>query len=74
MIQYACDWCGRTKKEGATWILGRAAEVVGVTAVHREIRILSAWDEFGAADRLAVHFCCEKCKDKYVAQLFDAAA
>ena len=74
MIHYACDWCGKTKKEGATWILGRAAEMVGVTAVHREFHILSAWDESAAVDRLAVHFCSQKCNDKYVAQLFDAAA
>ncbi|HKN37063.1 MAG TPA: hypothetical protein VJX16_27795 [Terriglobales bacterium] len=71
MIHYACDWCGRTKKANAPWILGRAAEMVGVTAVHREIHILSAWKESSAADRLAVHFCSGKCKDKYVAQLFD---
>ena len=74
MIDYACDWCGKTKKEGATWILGRGAQMVGVTAVRCEIDILSAWDESSATDRLAVHFCSEKCKDRYVAQLFNAAA
>ena len=74
MVQYACDWCGRIKKEGETWILGRAAELVGITAVRREINILSAWAETLAVDPLAVHFCSKKCKDNYMARLFGAAA
>jgi len=72
MIRYVCDSCGRLKKEGETWILGLAAEVVAVTIVRREINILPTWDEFRAVDPLAVHFCSEKCKDKYMAQLFGA--
>ena len=31
MIQFACDSCGKVKKPTSIWILGRAAEAVGIT-------------------------------------------
>ena len=42
MIQFACDSCGKVKKPTSIWILGRAAEAVGITVVRREVDILSA--------------------------------
>jgi hypothetical protein len=72
MVLFACDWCKTIKQVGDVWILGLAAESIGVTAAHREINILSAWDEARACDRLAVHFCSAEHKDKYMAALFKA--
>lgn len=70
MIQFACDSCRRMKALNEVWLMGLAAETVGVTAARREVTILSVWDSEQAVDRLAVHFCSEKCKDKYVTKLF----
>ncbi len=39
MIQFACDSCGKVKKPTGIWILGRAAEAVGITVVRREVDI-----------------------------------
>jgi len=58
MIQFACDSCRRIKGSNEVWLMGLAAETVGVTAARREVTIL------------AVHFCSEECKDKYVTKLF----
>ena len=70
MIQFVCDSCGRVKKPSEAWIVGTAAEAVGVTAARREVTIQSAWDTTTAMHPLAVHFCSVKCKDNYMAQLF----
>ena len=72
MILFACDWCKAIKQADEVWILGLAAESLGVTAARREINILNAWDESLACDRLAVHFCSVGHKDKYMAALFEA--
>jgi hypothetical protein len=72
MVRYECDFCGRLKESGEAWILGFAAEAVGVTAARREITIVPQWDEAKAVDYLAVHFCSEECRQKYMAQLFGA--
>ena len=70
MIQFICDTCSRVKTPQATWVLGHAAEAVGVTSARREVTILSSWDGERAVDPLAVHFCSLQCKDKYLAELF----
>src|SRR5437773_11782583 len=70
MIQFVCDSCGRVKAPSETWIVGTAAEVVGVTAARREVTIQSAWDRAIAVHPFAVHFCPIKCKDSYMAELF----
>jgi hypothetical protein len=70
MVLFACDWCKTIKQDGDVWILGLAAESIGVTAALREIDILSAWDDAHTCDRLAVHFCSIEHKDKYMAALF----
>jgi hypothetical protein len=70
MIQYVCDLCNRVKANGEVWILGFAVESLGVTAARREFTMASAWDERRAREWLAVHFCCENCKDNYMAELF----
>ena len=70
MLQFVCDSCGRVKEPSETWIVGTAAEVVGVTAARREVTIQSAWDRAIAVHPFAVHFCSIKCKDSYMAELF----
>ena len=76
MIQFVCDSCSAVKEPSETWIVGTAAEAVGVTAARREVTIQSAWDEATAVHPLAVHFCSVKCEDTYMAELFapDSAA
>jgi len=70
MIEYVCDSCHKRKKENQSWILGLAAESVGVQSTRREINILSAWSQPEAVHPMAVHFCSERCKDRYVKKLF----
>jgi hypothetical protein len=72
MIQFVCDSCGKIKQSSDAWIVGRAAEAVGVAAARREVTIQSGWDEATALHPFAVHFCSVKCKDKYMAKLFAA--
>ena len=70
MIEFVCDSCSRVKDPDEVWILGLAAEAVGVTAARREISIVSVWDRERAVHPLAVHFCSDKCKDNYIQRLF----
>jgi len=70
MIEYVCDSCHKRKKENQSWILGLAAESVGVQSARREINILSTWSQPEAVHPMAVHFCSERCKDRYVKKLF----
>jgi hypothetical protein len=70
MIQFLCDWCSGVKQPEETWILGHAAEAVGVTSARREVTLLSGWDWQRAVHPLAVHFCSLECKEKYMAELF----
>ncbi len=70
MIEYVCDSCHKRKKENQSWILGLAAERVGVQSARREINIMSAWSQPEAVHPMAVHFCSERCKDRYMKKLF----
>lgn len=72
MILFGCDWCGTIKRPEQTWILGMAAESIGITAARREISILTAWDQARACHPLAVHFCSVEHKDNYMAALFES--
>ncbi|MBV9341349.1 MAG: hypothetical protein JO159_10750 [Acidobacteria bacterium] len=74
MIKFACDGCGRTKKAEESWILGLAAESIGVQSARREVNILSSWAEPEAVHPLAVHFCSDRCKEKYMRKLFKGEA
>jgi hypothetical protein len=73
LLQYVCEWCSRGKKRGDRWILGFAAEKVGPTSARREMTVAGDWSEKWAAHPLAVHFCSEKHKEKYVRALFEVA-
>ena len=70
MLRYECDNCRRLKGKDEEWMLGFAAENIGVTAARREITFLSKWDEAQAVDWLAVHFCSAPCKQDYMSRLF----
>jgi hypothetical protein len=70
MVRYECDFCRRLKQQDEAWILGFAAENIGVTAARREVTILPHWDESRAPAYLAVHFCCEQCRQNYMKNLF----
>jgi len=72
MIQFVCESCGKIKDPKENWILGLAADTLGITSVSREVTILEPWDAKRAVDPLAVHFCSIACKDRYVGQLFAA--
>ena len=70
MIRFQCESCGRLKGEGEVWILGFAAENIGVTSARREISIASSWDRPRAVESLAVHFCSDECRAVYINALF----
>jgi len=70
MLRYECDYCHRLKEKDEAWILGFAAENIGVTSARREVTILPVWDEVRAVDYLAVHLCCEQCRQNYMANIF----
>ncbi len=72
MVRFECDSCHRLKQEAEVWILGFAAEMIGVSVARREISIASAWDDARAVDRLAVHFCSDECQQRYMGELFGA--
>ncbi len=74
MVQFVCDSCAATKTADEGWILGLAVENVGVTAARRQVTILGAWDETRARERFAVHFCSERCKNKFMMKVFDQSA
>lgn len=71
MLQYACDWCRTVKKPEEAWLLGLAAEEMGVTGARREVTMVSGWTRDRSVHPFAVHFCCEDCKDNYIAALFE---
>jgi hypothetical protein len=73
MVRFQCDTCSALKKDSEVWILGYAAESVGVTAARREITISSAWADRNALDWLAVHFCSDECRAEYMQRLFSNA-
>lgn len=70
MIDFLCDSCSRVRDPEETWILGLAAEAVGITAARREVTILPNWNREQAVHPLAVHFCSQDCKENYIEKLF----
>lgn len=70
MVRFQCDTCGRLKEENDIWILGFAAENIGVTSARREIEIAEVWEQARAVEPLAVHFCSDQCRAKYLNALF----
>src|SRR6478672_12993352 len=70
MVRFECESCGRLKGEGEVWIMGFAAEKIGVTSARREISIASSWDRSRAVESLAVHFCSDECRVTYMNALF----
>jgi hypothetical protein len=70
MIAFVCDTCGKLKKPEQDWILGMAAESLGAVSARREVNILSSWADAQAVHPLAVHFCSERCKDRYMNKMF----
>jgi hypothetical protein len=70
MVRFQCDTCGRLKEVEEAWILGFAAENIGVTSARREISISTTWDYPRAVEPLAVHFCSDQCRADYMDALF----
>ena len=70
MMEFFCDTCHARKRVGESWILGFAAETSGAQPDSREISTLPCWTEAKAVHPLAVHFCSERCKEKYMTWLF----
>src|SRR6266436_3830417 len=70
MIQYVCETCSAVKEPEEVWIVGLAAEAIGITSARREINIQSAWNRPTDVHPLAVHFCSTQWKDDYMARLF----
>jgi hypothetical protein len=73
MVRYQCDGCRKLKEDDEVWLLGFAAESIGVAAARREVVIASSWDENRAVEFLAVHFCSEACRMAYMDAMFATA-
>ncbi len=73
MKGYVCDWCGTLKGRGEAWILGFAAERHLSTGSQLEFSVAEAWSAKNADHYLAVHFCCEEHKNKYIRALFKSS-
>jgi hypothetical protein len=70
MVRFQCDTCRRLKEPDEAWILGFAAQNIGVTSARREIEIANTWERARAIEPLAVHFCSDQCRSKYLSALF----
>jgi hypothetical protein len=70
MVRFQCDTCGRLRGANEQWILGLAAQTIGVTSARREIAIQSTWDRARAVNSFAVHFCSDECRSRYMEALF----
>lgn len=70
MVRFQCDSCGKLKQGTEAWILGLAAENIGVKSARRELSIASAWEDRLAVDPFAVHLCSERCRSNYTTTLF----
>ncbi|MGE5321548.1 MAG: hypothetical protein ACM3SW_01715 [Actinomycetota bacterium] len=70
MVRFQCDACGRLKEADEAWVLGFAAENIGVTCARREVSISAAWERPHAVEPLAVHFCSDECRAEYMNALF----
>ena len=70
MMEFFCDTCHTRKRVGENWILGFAAKAACAQPGNREISILPTWADARAVHPLAVHFCSERCQEKYVTWLF----
>jgi len=73
MVRFECDGCGTIKRNGEAWIMGFAAENIGVTAARREVTIADHWDDRAARQWLAVHFCSDDCRADYMGKIFAEA-
>ena len=71
MVEFICETCHKRRKDNKNWILGLAAESLGAQSARREINILSSWADEQAVHPMAVHFCSERCKEKYMNWLFN---
>jgi hypothetical protein len=74
MIRYQCEVCDRLKRPEEAWILGFAAERLGVTEARREIAVVGKWDDDRAIRPFAVHFCSDQCKQVYMDKMFGETA
>ena len=70
MMEFFCDTCHTRKRVGEEWILGFAAETAGTNGERGEVSTLPNWSDARATRPLAVHFCSERCKEKYMTWLF----
>jgi hypothetical protein len=73
MVRFECDTCGRIKDADERWILGFAAQNIGVTSARREVEIAKTWTQARAVEPLAVHFCSDECRADYMRALFDGS-
>lgn len=73
MVRFECDGCGKLKNTTDDWIMGFAAENIGVTAARREVTIADHWDDRSAREWLAVHFCSDDCRADYMGKIFGEA-
>lgn len=72
MVTIKCDTCGAAKpatgKPSHQWVLGYDVEVESPWRLQRSVRFLDKWDDRRVLELGAIHFCCEDCKEQYLAR------
>jgi hypothetical protein len=71
MVQITCDSCGKVKTAGPTpakgeWIMGWDLEVETKRSMNRTVRFLDRWDDRRVMELGGVHFCSQRCREKYL--------
>jgi hypothetical protein len=67
MVRISCDVCGRLKSAADhEWILGYDLQVERRAGLRRSVHFLDHWYDARVLELGAIHFCSEKCRDKYL--------
>ena len=71
MVTITCDTCNKKKvlelpTADESWILGYDLEVETPNSITHSVRFLDRWDDRRVLELGAIHFCSEKCREKFV--------
>ena len=68
-MEFKCKHCGKAKRGAPGWLLGYELYQPG-TGTKNTIILLEEWNERGALEANAVHFCSQRCHDRYVSSCY----
>lgn len=78
MVQVSCDSCKKIKPSGLAtakeeWIMGWDLETETPRSMNRSVRFLDHWDDARVMELGGIHFCSERCREKYLGRTRSAA-